>query len=471
MKELKEIAKKNRLFITITLLLILLSIVFSILNTVLAHNTIVSINQVGRRDSVETKGQNFIIQFRRPMGSQNVDELIKFTPEVKYSSQWNGRTLLLRVENDLSPNLEYTLTVNKSITDRYGDTLREDYLYKFKTKSTYFYYLKENQIIKRDITSESEEIIYSDPDQSILDFYINGSYLVLIKGEPNHKKAQLINLTTLEKKYIFDQEKHIVQIIFRPGEEQIWALVQDLFKSGNVTVPIGNMQIYNYRIEGSDTRKVNLNSELISIDHFLFSPDGSELLVHESFTDRFSIVNIEDPNIWSPLGKYITSAGYNSSGDSLLFVNVNWANFQDPSWVELRNSSGEIVLSDKTVSSIDPFFIDKYVGFSTSRDKLTNERSIYGVTLVDYSNFENENSTRLNIIFDGYSLEYGNPSPDGRYVLFLGYRVEELQDLFAFEDRANSIPAPPSATIFIYDIESGDILNSGITTSSVKFDN
>lgn len=466
MEKLKSLYLENKaFFITISVLtiLVILSVLF---NSFFSFNSVSEVKHLGSSTSASLLNQSFLITFERPMKNEAVESLISFDPKVDFKAQWSGRSLILRVNQSLKPATEYKLTLDKKIKDLYDGTLQNNYEYKFKTESIYLYYLEESslgsKVIKRDILTGSEEELYSS--ESILDFYVKDRYLVIIYGQANHRKAKLLDLHTKIQKEIFDQEKHLVDIKFHPVSNEIWALQQEIFIQGEVVVPIGNKEINRYIIDQDKVRTVLFNSEIQSVESFFISPGGDELLIQESFSNRYSIINIEDPQIWSPLGKYAAGKGFDLLGENLLFVVLNWANLQDPSWVVIRNNKGESILSDKDIEALDPFFVENQVAFSSAYDKLTNDRSIFDIKLSDQDGIEIST-----IHADGYSLEYGRSSLDGGYIILNGYSLDSLQDPFTFIERLNSIPAPAKFTLFIYDVSKGSLTNTGIETTSAKF--
>lgn len=370
MEKLQSLYRENKLYWWVLVVLILLIELVVFITYFYSYNRIQDVAIVGDEKQASFEEQSIIFTFTRPMGNSDVSKLVTVSPEADYRTQWSGKSLVIKFQEPLKPDVEYSVTLDREVTDIYGDRLIEDYTYEFKTASQYLYYVKldskgSGEIVRSKIPKFEEKVIYST--NQLLDFRIKGDYLFVIHGNANSAKGRIVDLRTGEEKEIFNPEDHIYDAKFNNVGNEIWALQQVIYKEGDYDIPLGDKILRKYSVPNETLEEIEMSSDTYSIKQFNISPDGNDLLVQEEFSDVFALINPDDTSELSPIGKYAATGGYGSNGSKLLFVNVDFSNLQTPTWITLRTKEESIILSEIGGNSIDPFFLKsspEKIGFS-----------------------------------------------------------------------------------------------------------
>jgi hypothetical protein len=454
MNSIKTIIQQNKVYWIVLTIVLILSLFVILLGGLFSHNSVVKISHIGSKENADVVRQNFLIEFKRPMKNTDVDQYIQFEPNVSFRSQWNGRTLVIKPTENLTSLSDYTLKIDNQIKDVFGDNLEEDYEYTFKTKSQHLYYSMGDTIIKYDLINDTEKVVYKS-DVPILTINAFEDILALRIGESSHAKALFLNIEEGTDQMIFDSSKHVSLLKVSPDGKYIWGLSQEIYVQGDLKLPLGNRTLTSFDIRSGETEVYDISDKIESLDSFSFSPDSKSILVEESYSNAFSLIDISSKDFVS-VGKYIATRGFNEKGDKVLFVDVNWANLQDPSWIVLKDNDAETELNEEGLSAIDPLFItDTKIAFSSEYRLLENLRAMYDVVIFE------EGKERERVHIDGYSLEYAQLSEDGEYLFLRGYTEEQLLQPFDFYEREDSIPAPVYYSLFVYHIESSEIVHIG----------
>lgn len=407
----------------------------------------------------EFSSDSILLTFNRPIDTE-YDHTIRVEPEVGFITQESSYRMNIVFDTPLESDSTYSIVL-EDVVDIYGDGLKEPISIKFLTPPTKFYYVSsENSVIEHNLSSEDSDVVL-EIDADVAKMQVVGLDVYVLKQIENVRELWLYSMRGSEESAtrIYEDSPHVIDFAYDARAGFVYALVQDIYTESGVTVPFGQKHLVRYDNTQDKYVRILFGSSITSIDSFMLSPNGKSILLQEEFTNKLSLFSLSDTSQVVPLGSFVATSRFAPDGDELALVKTVIDENQLPSTLISIYNSRESYELDVSAESLYPFYIGDKIAYSRRYDEVNGQRGMYELYI-----HESDQVIRK----EGYSLEQGVSSRDGRYLFMMGYTAEKLNEGFDFSLEPGKIPTPDTGVLMIYDLKDGEFLDFSAETSYFK---
>src|SRR5690606_7155604 len=144
---------------------------------------------------------------------------------------WGNNKLYVGFEGVLDESQEYYVTIDKNLSDKFGNKIKENYIINFYTKRSEFACIvrnrdSEDKIIFYDVTLKNKKIL--NKAANIKFFDINKNYLIdATKPSEDSFEIHIINRNKSNKNFlesIFNKQSFEIENIIKVNENDILSL-------------------------------------------------------------------------------------------------------------------------------------------------------------------------------------------------------------------------------------------------------
>lgn len=442
-----------------TIIIIITSIlvgVFALLGENKAPRVKGEIEIKGSKDSAESIDQNLVINFTSPMNQKSVEESLKITPEVKYDIYWSDNRAFIYFRENLIYDSTYTIEIEDSAKDVYGNKLSKTFKYEFKTKERLLAIQQrgsEDSIIYTNQNFENPKVQFKGPDIKYYD--ATEKFLAVVQTPKN--SVSTLKVKNLENEIIKEipVEHSIINSIDLSFKNDLLIYIeQPAEKLSGYVIPgeTTNLKIYDIKKEKLST--LELPDYITYVLSAELNPDGKSLLIKGPESTYYIVDIFKSTENPISLGTHLSASGFTRNFSELVLVDAPFSvpNADFPVILTLNNRNEQTRITNGDIYSIDPFhyFNKNSLVFSEQTDGPEGKFKI-----VEYNKDSKEK--KILIEFEHEDVELPKISFDDKYIVIERYSDEDLEE---FEGLRNIgfLSKPYNATVLVYDIKSGKLL-------------
>lgn len=429
-----------------------------------SNTKVVNIKLIGDRENASIKNQRVDIKFSKPISKE--DSRLEVLIKAENSDQKiTTKQFILgtRVIIDLDENLDYSTKYLVEITGL-KDVYKKDvqsYSFDFQTIAPGFYYLENGDQKDRIMlyTLESREKIQIFEAEDIELYAFNSDYMAIVIEKAQYSTLSVVRLK--DKKLVEELKfdfKQVGKLDITQRSNKIVYTLQEYEYQDEFVVPTTGFEVFYLDIQKGDPTKLQYGELDFDVNELVLSPDDNFILVEDS-TEGYYLIDLNDTRAGIPLGRFVSTGGFNSQADKIIFLSFEPENLERDIFItyfDIKEGLKNITTGDYEV--IDPRFFntsDELV-YSRFKDSL-DSRGIYRIVR---STLAGEEKALLDL--EGYSLEYPLTSYDDQYLVAEKYPYDSLVD-FNYSRSTGYLTKPNSAELIVLDLTTNKLIVEGIT--------
>jgi len=450
---------KNPLLLGITIMILITTVLF-VFNSLITPR-IKEVFFTGNKNSVGVADTRILVTFTEQMEKKkNINDFVKISPEVEFTTQWQQNSLLITFPRSLSYESSYTVTISKELPSIYNSFPKKDLTFQFTTEEARFIYTTESTINEYNLKSKSTKQIDLP---FIFDAYteLNNTYAFLINKAPLSTEIGLLRDGKTAIHSI--QGKSLYQIDSSPLIERFVVLAQEPIEV-NFEGDYPERTVYLVDPNSFDITRAYPEEFSLDIEQFMVDSSGRLLLMRDTFDGIYYIQDLLFPqSLPVALGSFLTSSDINSTtGESLLLDELTGRQ-QGSITIALIDADG----TKKILTTVDKASID--AKFISGTDQIVfSERSNSHTDFYSGKIMTNSGEIIDTIQSEGLSIELGKPSPNGEYIIFEVFDEMEKNDITS-ERVVNFLQRPEFGKLFLYSTRTKEFIDLGIQGRNVSW--
>ncbi|MFW5703028.1 MAG: Ig-like domain-containing protein, partial [Candidatus Dojkabacteria bacterium] len=367
LKEFKMLERFEQMALVVSLSLLVLILLLVILN----------LNVRPHVRAVALEGEQIRISFSRPMQRYGMNDWVQISPEIDHKLAWAGNDLAIILREPPLADTNYKLTINENATDIYGDTFAEEYTHRIQTDPLEFAFIRGEQLVESNLKGEEIVLYETYEGGEIEGFAISEKYIAVQQRTEDRRRREVVVLDKNDQAEEIFRTRDDIDIyqleLVDSRPERLLLLEQKVYFEQGLLFPDGGRGISVIDLEEvransrsnvirEDTKqKLQLPDEIDDIESFQLARDSRSLLIKDGFTQFFYLIDLAAPSELTPLGTFLDSGGFNYTGDTVVFNEVEVAErFSQPFLLTIDAEQNEQRLTDGLVYAVDPqFFNDR----------------------------------------------------------------------------------------------------------------
>ena len=416
----------------------------------------------GETHNAEFNNQLIKITFNRPLRIESEDYLL-IQPEISFNQFVQGKVLTIQFNKSLDFNTDYVIKIGEGLVDIYGNSYQG--VFEFRTKDLMMYFLTKNVDNQDTISAFSfsqksaKEIIKGE---NIYSYNIKGSQLVLIEEINNFFKATLHDLESDKAIDISGRSFNIPQADFSPLTGTFYFLGQRVTFEGDFVLPQQGKQLFRYDFTDNTNQVVSDIDVTLDIEQFIIDPTENYALIKDSYNSLYYLLDLNDKST-IPIGRFIDSGGFSESGDKIIFSKIEQDFLSFPHIAYVDSNKDETLITTKDEYSFDGSFAGDLILSARKHKDLDESQRIMKVVAT------REDEVVFEITDEQLSFEIPKADPTFKFVTVEAYTIDDFKD-FSNQRVYNSFfLKPKTAKIFIYEIDSGELLDYNLNGIEIKW--
>jgi hypothetical protein len=383
---------------------------------------------VNSAQQVEIQNQRIRIKFNRPLPKQDFAQFIEITPKLDVTYANLAEELVIVPQQALASNTKYQIKIKPGLLNVYNETLKTEFVHEFTTRSLNLYYLQKHadgtdKIGRYSLATNQSQDIYQADD--ILTYEVRHNELITIEQQTFERR--LAKLTRLENNFtqeITPANLSVYAVQFSPVLNEAYFLAKDLDAKDEFGQSIGGRFAHVFDLEKRSWKQLEISADIGDIDELVIADDGKTLLVKDTASGVYYLVDLTDTTNTVPLGKFIGNGGFNYQGREIMFNAINILDEDTNPYVVVVNSEKqERALSSKLLFTIDAYFANlsnAYV-WAERYQEIENTRGLFNIQV-----FNAKGELQKVINRPGFSLELPQFSPDDRYLSIEAFTLDQV---------------------------------------------
>lgn len=424
------------------------------------------------------ESQSIMFTFNNPVLFESINLSIDIFPKISFAITLTDSGFIIKFTEVLKYNTNYTIFINKNLTDIYSKQLNQEIKYSFVTMPAQFAYLERNYPtnldkiviynVKENLINETFSapiiLLYDISNEWLIVYSIDseGKYVLTIKSLNGKKEITLdlpdyqiakVSISPLQDQFLFVARKTIKQEI--NGKEMLVADQRDPYN-----------KIYLYSLDNNSYSPIYPTSQLADVIDATYTIDGSGIIFksNDVLNPGHYLIYPLNSNLDSiSLGFFTSIGNFNLSGNKLVFVSFDRLNpYAVNNYIGIFDSNRkETKLTNGENSVGEPEFgnLTNRVYFSSFYNDVEGTRGLFEIKYI----IDNRETPLIKI--NDKSLENPKLSADENYLLAEMFTKDLIKNIFTsnenfiLRDFINH-KKPGRGELILWDIN----LNSSILT-------